>query len=68
MKNVVVVGAGVIGSNAASQLASKLPPTHRVVLISETDFGYWPIGSLRAAVAPGASRPARGHVVRLLTV
>lgn len=52
LKTVVVVGAGVAGIAVVNGLAKKLPSTHRLVLINEHDFGYWPIASLRGAVIP----------------
>lgn len=52
-RNVVIIGLGLAGAGAAKLLADKLPPSHRVVGITEKDFGFFPIGSLRAAVVPG---------------
>ncbi|EPQ30492.1 uncharacterized protein PFL1_02018 [Pseudozyma flocculosa PF-1] len=49
LKNVVVVGAA-SGIVTANLLASKLPPTHRLVLIEANEVAFWPIGALRAAV------------------
>ncbi|KAM0749231.1 FAD/NAD(P)-binding domain-containing protein [Meredithblackwellia eburnea MCA 4105] len=53
LKNVVVIGLGFAGVEAAKLLAAKLPPTHRVIAISDLSFAYNPIASLRAAVVPG---------------
>lgn len=53
LRNVVVLGLGCGGIMAARGLASKLPPTHRLVAITEHAFGFWPIGALRGAVVPG---------------
>lgn len=55
LKNVVVLGLGCGGIMAARGLASKLPPTHRLMAITEHAFGFWPIGALRGAVVPGMS-------------
>lgn len=53
VKNILIVGLGVGGIAVVSGLAAKLPLTHRLVVVTEHEFGYWPIGSLRAAVVPG---------------
>lgn len=53
LKNVVVVGLGIGGVVVAKALAAQLPKTHRVVGISENDFAYYPVASLRAATVPG---------------
>ncbi|KAM0750512.1 FAD/NAD(P)-binding domain-containing protein [Meredithblackwellia eburnea MCA 4105] len=53
LQNVVIIGLGIAGASAAAGLAKGLPPTHRVVAITENEYGFWPIGSLRAAVVPG---------------
>lgn len=52
VKNVVVIGLGQGGTSAARELASKLPETHRVVAITTTEAGFYPIAALRAAVVP----------------
>jgi NADH dehydrogenase FAD-containing subunit len=53
MLNVVIIGASTAGHIIASQLAPKLPATHRIVIIDPAPTSYWPIASLRAAVVPG---------------
>lgn len=40
-------------SLAAQALAKALPASHRVVAITETEFGYFPPASSRASVVPG---------------
>lgn len=50
LKNVVVIGLGLAGAPLATALAAALPSTHRVVAISSTDYGFYPIGALRASV------------------
>lgn len=61
LKNVLIVGLGLAGVAAAKSIAAALPSTHRVVALSEKDFAYYPVGSLRAATVPGElpSPPAR---------
>lgn len=41
------------GANLANILVPDLPGTHRILLVDGLDFGFWPIGSIRAAVVPG---------------
>ncbi|KAG7530667.1 hypothetical protein FFLO_04893 [Filobasidium floriforme] len=53
MLNVVIIGASTAGHIIASQLAPKLPASHRIVIIDPAPTSYWPIASLRAAVVPG---------------
>ncbi|WVR05724.1 hypothetical protein IAU60_002748 [Kwoniella sp. DSM 27419] len=52
-QNIVIVGASAAGQCLANTLLPNLPTTHRIVLIDALDYGFWPIASLRAAVAPG---------------
>jgi hypothetical protein len=53
MLNVVIIGASTAGHIIASQLAPKLPASHRIVIVDPAPTSYWPIASLRAAVVPG---------------
>ncbi|KAI5479230.1 hypothetical protein MNV49_003924 [Pseudohyphozyma bogoriensis] len=53
LKNVLVIGFGPGGVTVAKELAAKLPKTHRVVAVSEHDFAYNPIGTMRASTVPG---------------
>lgn len=53
LKNVLIVGLGLAGVAAAKSIAAALPSTHRVVALSEKDFAYYPVVSLRAATVPG---------------
>lgn len=50
--NVVVIGTGLAGADAARALSKSLPASHRVVAISSTDAAYYPPGALRASVQP----------------
>lgn len=54
--NVVVIGAGLAGAGVVDALASKLPKTHRLVVISETEAAFYPIAALRGAVVKGQLR------------
>lgn len=49
-KNIAVIGLGLGGAPAATSLAQQLPETHRLIAISSSDFGFYPIGALRASV------------------
>ena len=53
LKNIVVIGAGLVGAETAHRIADKLPATHRVIVVSATSVGYWTVASPRAAVVPG---------------
>lgn len=50
IKNVLIIGVGLAGAPAAAELAKTLPASHRLIALSENDFAYYPIASLRAAV------------------
>ncbi|KAM0790604.1 hypothetical protein ACM66B_004469 [Microbotryomycetes sp. NB124-2] len=53
LKNVVVIGIGLVGGDLVKQLAASLPSTHRLVAISSTDVAFYAPAALRAAVVPG---------------
>jgi hypothetical protein len=42
-----------LASSTVSGLVKKLPHGYRIIVVSETDFAYWAIGGLRAAIVPG---------------
>lgn len=48
--------ASVAGHTLANELLPSLPTSHRILIIDASDFTYWPVGGLRAAVQPG-TRP-----------
>ncbi|KAI5474622.1 FAD-dependent pyridine nucleotide-disulfide oxidoreductase [Pseudohyphozyma bogoriensis] len=52
-KNVVVVGLGAAGMGLAKALAKTLPSSHRIIAITEHNYGFFPPAALRAAVVPG---------------
>ncbi|WWD18057.1 hypothetical protein CI109_102504 [Kwoniella shandongensis] len=52
-QNIVIVGASIAGHGLANELLATLPKSHRILLIDALGFAFWPIASLRAAVAPG---------------
>jgi flavin-dependent dehydrogenase len=63
IKNVVIIGLGLAGAPAAAELAKTLPKSHRVIGLSENDFAYYPIASLRAAVVPGWENKITGTIL-----
>lgn len=48
--------ASVAGHKLSNALMATLPTTHRIIVIDASDFAYWPVAGLRAAVQPGKSR------------
>jgi NADH dehydrogenase FAD-containing subunit len=59
-KNVVVVGIGLGGANVIKALDSTLPASHRMIAISEDEYAYFPVASIRAATVPGWENKATG--------
>ncbi|KAI5477378.1 FAD-dependent pyridine nucleotide-disulfide oxidoreductase [Pseudohyphozyma bogoriensis] len=53
LKNVVVIGLGLGGTNAIEAIEKTLPASHRIVVITENEFAYFPLASIRAATVPG---------------
>lgn len=51
-------------SLAAEALAKALPASHRVVAITETEFGYFPPASSRVSVVPGE----KNHIFSLSSI
>jgi hypothetical protein len=45
--------ASAAGHSCANALVSTLPKTHRILLIDERNYSYFPNAALRAAVVPG---------------
>jgi hypothetical protein len=45
--------ASVAGHTLANALVPLLPTTHRILVVDASDYAYWPIAGLRAAVKPG---------------
>lgn len=51
--NIVIIGASNAGHGIASELSTKVPSSHRILLIDPASVSFWPVASLRAAVVPG---------------
>ncbi|ORY85350.1 hypothetical protein BCR35DRAFT_330836 [Leucosporidium creatinivorum] len=53
LKNVMIIGLGYAGLEAANTLAKSLPPDYRIVALQEQPFVFNLIASLRAGTVPG---------------
>ncbi|ORY27918.1 hypothetical protein BCR39DRAFT_588996 [Naematelia encephala] len=62
LKNVVIIGAGLGGTNAIEAIEHVLPATHRMVVITENEYAYFPLAALRAATVPGWEEKVLGDV------
>ncbi|KAH8923606.1 hypothetical protein BT69DRAFT_1333701 [Atractiella rhizophila] len=51
-RNILIIGLGPSSIELIHALKNKLPPTHRIVVVEQNEYAFWPIGSLRAAVVP----------------
>lgn len=59
-------GQSVAGSFLSRALEGSLPSTHRIILVDSNEFAFYPVSSLRSAVAPGQYHhpypPIRGPI------
>lgn len=67
LKNVVILGLGAAGISSVQSLSKSLPATHRLVVVQEFEFSFFPIASLRAQTVPGWEKKVAAPISQLFS-